>query len=131
MKIRSGPWDRYSGRDPGMEAQTLKQRFQVVSRRSFRRRPPRWLRQPDWSLIAIIGALVALTILLGWRWSPTCGPAIMWSFRGPTCGTVPMRAALGWYPSTRAMPDIEKASTGIATGSHVNPTRSRVQSDGH
>jgi hypothetical protein len=68
MTVRLGLWGRYSGRDPEKEIYKLKQRFQAVSRRSFHRRPPRWLRQPDWPSLWTVGALVALTLFIGWRW---------------------------------------------------------------
>ncbi|QRM28340.1 excalibur calcium-binding domain-containing protein [Microvirga sp. VF16] len=60
---------RYSRRDPQIEAQKLKRRFQAVSDRSFRTRGPRKFKRRSWDRIIVVARLAAAAIYIFYTWA--------------------------------------------------------------
>lgn len=68
---------RYGRRDPEVEAQKLKRRFQAVSNRSFSRRGPRKFKRGPWDRIIIVAGLAAVVtyVLYSWVWKSNLWPS--------------------------------------------------------
>ena len=68
---------RYGRRDPEIEAQKLKRRFQAVSDRSFRSRGPRKFKRRSWNGIIVLAGLAAVAtyILYTWVWRSNLWPS--------------------------------------------------------
>ena len=62
--------NRYGSRNPEIEAQKLKRRFQAVSDRSFSRRGARKFKRRSWDRIIVAAgfATVATYVLYSWVW---------------------------------------------------------------
>jgi hypothetical protein len=61
---------RHGRRDPEIEAQKLKRRFQAISNRSFSNRGPRKFKRRSWDRIIIVAGLAAVVtyVLYAWVW---------------------------------------------------------------
>ena len=68
MNTRKPGWRDYPRFDPDRRARELKQQFQGVSKRSFRRRPVQWKRHIDGSVIGIAVVLAAIVGFVLYRW---------------------------------------------------------------
>src|SRR5215207_2167144 len=68
---------RYGSRDPEIEAQKLKRRFQAVSDRSFSRRGPRKFKCRSWDRVIVVAGLttVATYLLYTWVWRSNLWPS--------------------------------------------------------